>query len=366
MKTYLLSQLTHVLSSLPSPNEKIIKEINQILFSFVWGSARNPLQRKRLCQSLESNGLEMIDLRSYLNSLKLSWIRRFVSGKNRTWHLIAPEMLRSNFVWNYGVTSLKVVMKELNNPFWKDVISAWITFSNAFEIPESMIIHENIFNSEFTKFKVNRYSRWVRSGVRFIGDLFEGNRLMTWERFKQAYKIQCNYLEYMGLVLSLPKQLQKNQPAGWCQERPVIAARISFLLADTTYTKFFVKTVVNQNSKFENDIARIESKWIRDINSFEHLSALAVKRSTVATKYIAFQYKLVMRILTTNTFLFSIGRREDDKCTFCGIQSESLPHLFLTCEHVRIFWNNVKQHLAENGIGELTDQQKIFGSMSIK
>ena len=71
-----------------------------------------------------------------------------------------------------------------------------------------------------------------------------------------------------------------------------------------------------------------------------------------------------MRILTTNTFLFIIGRREDDKCTFCGIQSESLPHLFLTCEHVRIFWNNVKQHLAENGIGELTDQQKIFGSMS--
>ena len=195
-----------------SKRKKNIKEINQILFSFVWGSARNPLQRKRLCQSLESNGLEMIDLRSYLNSLKLNWIRRFVSGKNRTWHLIAPEMLRSNFVWNYGVASLKVVMKELNNPFWKDVISAWITFSNAFEIPESMIIHENIFNSEFTKFKVNRYSRWVRSGVRFIGDLFEGNRLMTWERFKQAYKIPCNYLEYMGLVLSLPKQLQKNQP----------------------------------------------------------------------------------------------------------------------------------------------------------
>ena len=78
------------------------------------------------------------------------------------------------------------------------------------------------------------------------------------------------------------------------------------------------------------------------MNSFEKLSALAVKRSTVATKYIAFQYTVVMHILTTNTFLLIIGRRDEGKCTFCGVQSESLPHLFLRCEYVRNFWNDIK------------------------
>ena len=363
VKTYLLSQLTHVLASLPSPNEKIMREINQILFSFVWGSTRNPLKRKRLCQSLELNGLEMIDLRSYCNSLKMSWIRRFVGRKDRTWHLVVPEILRNNFVWNFGVTSLRKVVGNLSNPFWKDVISSWITFSKAFEIPDNMIVHENIFNSDFTKFKVNKYSRWERRGIRSIGDLFEGNKLMTYERFRQVYSVPCYHLEYMGLVHSLPKHLQKSQPTDWYQERPIVAARLQFLLSEKTYTKFFVRTLMNQDSKCNNDVARIKSKWIRDIDSFENFSALAVKRSTIATKYIAFQYKLVMRILTTNTFLRIIGKREDDKCTFCGVQSESLSHLFLTCQHVQKFWNDINVYLRENDIEQLTNKQKIFGDI---
>ena len=50
--------------------------------------------------------------------------------------------------------------------------------------------------------------------------------------------------------------------------------------------------------------------------------------STKATKLIIFQFKLLHRRVATNNFLNKIGIREDDICTFCRTEKESLFHLF--------------------------------------
>ena len=100
------------------------------------------------------------------------------------------------------------------------------------------------------------------------------------------------------------------------------------------------------------------------MNSFEPASVQQVKRSVIATKYVAFQYKLVMRILTTNSFLFLISRKEDDRCTFCKETAESLTHLFLTCRYVKKFWDDIKQFLVKYDIRQITDKQKIFGDLN--
>ena len=360
-KALLLSQLTHVLSSLPSPNEITIKEINQMLFSFIWGSKRNPLRRLRLCQSMKDNGLEMIDLKSYLTSLKMKWIKRFLTEKNRTWHMLAPTILQKKFIWNFGVTSLKKISLELHNPFWKDMVFAWLSFSKAFNIPDELIQNESLFNSEYTKFKSSSHSSWERRGLQCIGDLFEGNKLMTWKRLKEVYAMPCNYLEYIGLVHSLPKQMQKDQPDGWYQERPVISARLNFLLNNRTFSRFFAKSLIESNQKSSSDLERIKTKWIRDIKSFEPRSVLFVKRSVTAIKYVSFQYRLVMRILTTNTFLFLIGRSENDRCTFCADAPETLEHLFLTCRHAKKYWRDIISYLLKHHIDQPTEHQKMFG-----
>ena len=363
VKTLLLSQITHVLSSLPSPNDAIVKEINKLLFSFIWGSNRNPLKRVRLCQPLAEYGLGMVDLKSYLMSLKIKWIKRLLAGQKRTWHSLTPEILQQQFIWNFGNMSLKKVLAEIDNPFWKDTIVAWMSLSKALIIPDSQICNENIFHSDYTKFKTCDIVGWERKGVQYIGDLFEENRLMTWERFQDVYAVRCNQLEYYGLLHSLPMQMQKDQTPGWYQQRPIIPTRLSYLFTNAAFSTTFVRSLMKSNSRCNDDIIRIECKWRRDINSFEPASVQQVKRSVIATKYIAFQYKLVMRILTTNTFLFLIRRREDDRCTFCKETAESLTHLFLACRYVKNFWNEIKQYLEKYGIKHVSDKQKIFGDL---
>ena len=72
--------------------------------------------------------------------------------------------------------------------------------------------------------------------------------------------------------------------------------------------------------------------------------------STKATKLIFFSFKLLHRHLATNDFLKKIGIRENDICTFCRTENESLFHLFCSCRETSCFWQGFIKWLAENQI----------------
>ena len=225
--------------------------------------------------------------------------------------MLTPARIQNDFVWNYGVKSLKRLTKETKIPFWKDAIAAWMHFSIVFKIPDLRICDENIFNSDFTKFRCSRLRGWEKRGVRIIADLFTGNELLTWQRFKEVYSIPCNYLEYYGLVHSVPKTMEQNQPTGWRQKLPSISARVHFLLDTKTFTKILAIGLMKNATGILSDIARITRKWQRDTDIFEPQSVQVVRNSMLATRYTSFHYKVVMRILTMNSFLQLIRCREN-------------------------------------------------------
>ena len=88
-------------------------------------------------------------------------------------------------------------------------------------------------------------------------------------------------------------------------------------------------------------------------------------QSTPDTKLRWFQYRIINRILTTNTFLYKIKLADTKLCTFCKDEEESLTHIFCKCPIVKCFWNNILDWLKGkcdhiyNLV--LTDQLIIFG-----
>ena len=52
-------------------------------------------------------------------------------------------------------------------------------------------------------------------------------------------------------------------------------------------------------------------------------------------KLIWFQYKLIYRILGTNKLLHQSGKSKDNAYRICKSATESITHLFLSCEVVR-------------------------------
>ena len=133
----------------------------------------------------------MIDIDSYVKSLKMKWIQRTIEGKNATWCLLIPKKIRTDCIWNFGTAALRKLLPEIHNPFWKDVVSTWTSFSKSFTVEDEDVCNENIFNSDITKFKVIRYANWEKNGIKFIGDLLENGKVMTWRRFKETFHVNC-------------------------------------------------------------------------------------------------------------------------------------------------------------------------------
>lgn len=95
IKHFALPKLIYALSSLQYPPKEIIKEIEKIMYAFIWEGKPEKIKREILIQDYEKGGLKMIDLEMFIMSLKISWLKRIsVSENNRTINYIYLEKLK--------------------------------------------------------------------------------------------------------------------------------------------------------------------------------------------------------------------------------------------------------------------------------
>ena len=90
IKTLIISKIVHLLLSLPSPSCKLIKDINQMLYSFLWDGKPDKMRRSLAKQSMVDGGICMLDFDLFDKSLKLTWIRRLLREEKR-WKDIVLE-----------------------------------------------------------------------------------------------------------------------------------------------------------------------------------------------------------------------------------------------------------------------------------
>ena len=92
----------------------------------------------------------------------------------------------------------------------------------------------------------------------------------------------------------------------------------------------------------------IKQKWPSVLN--ENITADSIHKSfeqnfesCLDSKLKSFQFKILHRSLTTNIFLNKCNIKQDDKCTFCQNEPESIEYLFWDCNFVQKFWKNVSE-----------------------
>ena len=79
-----------------------------------------------------------------------------------------------------------------------------------------------------------------------------------------------------------------------------------------------------------------------NVRAWEALYTLPL-RLTIDTKLRDFQWKILHNILPTNVKLHKMLIIASPACTFCGVENETLLHLFCDCTEVKSFWETVHQ-----------------------
>ena len=330
IKSLLLSKLVHVFLSLPTPSENDIRQIETMFFRFLWDDKPDRVKRSKMIQQYNKDGIEMVDLKSFIQSMKITWIKRLIESRHDWTTLMQKELCHPQKLLMFGPTKLSEVIKHTHNPFWKQVLMAWRNY-RLFSDPDCHeMTTEALWFSDLTKFKKSIVKAWDKRGLRFIGDLInnETGVLYTREELERVYGIHMTFLCYSSLVKSLPKEVKATSYKSLISY-PLIPYPLKMILAKEKISrKAYAKYVIHLEKTYHKAETTLESKWMRDVGHFQKGTLVDVRTVTKNTYLQSFHFRLTSRIIATNSFLHKIGRIEDDKCTFCGRYSETLYHLF--------------------------------------
>lgn len=349
VKSLILPKFNHLILTLPSPSEEFMKKLQTDLFKFIW-KGNDKIKRTQMINEKESGGVKMIDLKEFFEALKITWIRRLVNSS-------IDEKIGALFVHCTSITNKNVLYmggnyvesKAVNtsNLFWKDVLFSWgqLLKKNT-PVTINEFLRQSLWNNELFKIggEIICLRRWQNKGVMFVSDLFDvEGKIYKYEDFKSTYNIKTNFLEYEGICRSVTTTIKKNTIfAGQiCSiELPFRPFHFDVLFKEKKGCKTFYKILTSdkvtdnkeKRQKWEQVLRTTitEEKW-RQVNksAFDTL---------IESKLTWFQFRINNRILATNSFLARIHIRNNNLCTFCELEEESLSHLFIECRHVKIIW----------------------------
>lgn len=203
---------------LPRPSDDMFKEIESLLFKFLWKGKGDKTRRSTIISQKNMGGAKMTDVRTMSKCLKIAWIKRLIS-ENGNWKAIALDnapnieisyILKSNLLFcDFPIDGLK------NNIFWKEVMIIWcsLNYEKEIENPARILLQNLWFNSNIKiGKKIVWFEKWYRKDVKTNRDIVkeDNHTFMSQNEILCKYGISTNFLQYWGLIMAIPKNWKNN------------------------------------------------------------------------------------------------------------------------------------------------------------
>ena len=365
IKTFIISKFNHLFIALPNPSPEIIKAISDMMFKFIWNDKPDKVNRKQICKD---GGLKMLDLEKFVKSLKLTWITRLVRDLESPWaNLINNQLNLSDKLFSLGPAWCE--NSKIENPFWKDVLNAWLYMSQQCVVHDDLdILHSPLwFNKSISQYPLF-YKTWHEKGITFVSDLInpltKGFYSMT--ELQELYSLtQVNALDYYRIKLLTKAFMTKNKSdiIYNVEIGPFIPVHLKIFYKHQKGASHIYKAM--NKSSFQ---PKMMTKWCQELG--EEIDLLDWKkifracfRFSCDTSLTWLQYRILYRIIGVRKYLKVIGKDDSSVCRLCSKNEESIDHLFVYCDYSKHVWSSLSTWIQMKlGISiQFTIQEIIFG-----
>ncbi|XP_060586418.1 uncharacterized protein LOC132742114 [Ruditapes philippinarum] len=359
IKSLLIPKFTYLFHSLVVP-ESIVKEINTMIFKFLWDNKQEKVKRATLIGNKLQGGIDMLDLDSYITSLKLKWVKALTDESEANWKLIPKRLLKDfgdNFLIFYCNTD---TIKSLNcsnvTEFYQELIKIWIKTRDLHKENQNLtfeqIRKQIIWGNRFIKIKNQClfFKTWIKSNIYFLNDLLndqgevDQNVILNKLVDKRNCVVELNLL-FKALPLAW-KQTMKTFHSSQTKIKTEKRLKINnkpFELMDskTIYqilvNKVFIKPATHSywSNKYETKL-----NW-NDIYKF--ITRLPDNR------YKQFKFRVINMIFTSKETRYKWKMVSSPLCNKCN-KIEDYQHLFIDCMAVNVFWEKILYIFQECGI----------------
>ena len=141
--------MNHLFFALPNPSEKLISKLNDVFYSFIW-EGYHKVKKSVITKDYVESGLKMLNIKFYIKTLKITWIRHFLKD-NGGWSNIIKEFIDIEKLCLCGKDYIKILdtLKALSQLF--DNIN--IESTNIAECP---IFHNNTIHISAKSFYLKK------------------------------------------------------------------------------------------------------------------------------------------------------------------------------------------------------------------
>ena len=365
IKSLLMSKITHMLLSLPSPSDICLKDLYNTFSKFLW-SGKPPKWNKEILEGeIHHGGLKLHNIALFDQTLKLSWLRRFLKSKS-IW-TIFPNSFELVDVFTFGLEYIKRTIEMTSNNFWIDVIKSLQTLWKSKAVQHRDVICNTplwLHNS----FQLPIRRAWQKRGINSIADLLgPNNTTITMEEFTSHFGVKTNFLEFSNICHKINKFLEWKDLPPYSETLPRNST-VNILINKSSKGCSKLYTMIKDSN--DTVLDNIVNKWSE--KSELEMESICISRSFIKhhtvykdtyLKYI--QFRTLHHRFFTNDILFCIGIKPSNICGMCNMEIDSNEHMFLECIHSIRVWSDVRDWIIQLGMIDynLSDMRKIIGDM---
>ncbi|XP_042072942.1 uncharacterized protein LOC121813313 [Haplochromis burtoni] len=236
-----ISRLTYAALALHL-DKKLIKEVDKLLFNFIWKNRTHYIKKTVLMNSYVNGGLNVLDFNTLNNTFKINWLKNLITNPTSIWNTIPVFMFSklggTEFFLTCNFDIDKIPLKI--SAFHRQAFLAWTLIYKHNFSPHSYYIWNN--KDVLFKRKSLFLDSWFRNNIVLVNQLFDSNgTLFSYEEFCLHFNLAINRHDYTKVFGSIPSgvcMLFKNQPNITSFHRP-LASPIQTFVGKICFSKQF-------------------------------------------------------------------------------------------------------------------------------
>ena len=344
VNTLIMSLFIYKMMVLPTIPEKVVKSIENEIRNYLWDGGKAKIAFQILKNPFKDGGLNLTDLKTRDMALKATW-PQILAKETEYAKMVFPFIHRElgEDIWRCHLRPEDVDQMSISNEFWRDVLKSWCTFNYWYE--HNLDNQQLWFNSRIrVALKPVFWKIPYQQGLIYIHQLFLNGKLKSAHELKMEF--QLSQMQYNSLMSSIPTE--------WKEHFSNLTATCFMPLRPQNYDMLKEKTKLAQMiyQHLNGDILLIHNKamkWNQTIGTQWDVWEFAkhhqeIKGLTNYTKMRDFQYRLLQKALITNIQLEKWNILQSNLCTFCNLEPETIMHLLVECNQVKILWNHFAEH----------------------
>ena len=204
-----LSQIMYVSNILYVPAD-VIKEVNQLIFSFLWPKKAH-VKKSTIIGLYEEGGLKMPDFEYKVQAGKIMWIKRLlmneklrVLAESFGLPLPLPTMVKLNFDMQY--------LPNYPSCFYREVFNCWYNLRSSNCNSSNDVMKQIIwFNKNLLVESRPIYiEKLYNKSVKYVNDLLDENgNFLTINALNHLYNVNIRIMQYNSLLSSIPKEWKR-------------------------------------------------------------------------------------------------------------------------------------------------------------